>query len=158
MKPIKIDWDALDEAFHNQNDELVYYLDLVTGHVVLEGEGEDDDDYYPDDNDTSHPVVPAPTTSGAGTRAYVEPPGTERKLEWMRRFLAEVDDLQAESVDALKRALAAEDPAEALRGQINHDAEARDRWYLYRADRIHEFIEEWLAREGVATVGDPPWR
>ena len=37
MKPLKIDWDALEEAFNSQSEELIYYLDLVTGHVVLEG-------------------------------------------------------------------------------------------------------------------------
>jgi hypothetical protein len=34
-KPIKIDWDELESAFNNRNDELIYYLDLVTGQVIL---------------------------------------------------------------------------------------------------------------------------
>ena len=33
-KAIKIDWDELESAFDNKNEELVYYLDRVTGQVV----------------------------------------------------------------------------------------------------------------------------
>ena len=40
-KPIRIDWEDLEAAFENTNEELVYFLDLVTGRVILEGEGED---------------------------------------------------------------------------------------------------------------------
>ena len=36
-KPIRVNWDDLEAAFDNPNEELAYYLDLVNGHVVLEG-------------------------------------------------------------------------------------------------------------------------
>jgi hypothetical protein len=39
-KPIKIDWDELESAFDSKQEDLIYYLDLVTGQVILEGEGE----------------------------------------------------------------------------------------------------------------------
>ena len=40
-KPIKVDWDALEEAFDSRDPEVAYYLDRITGHVVLDGEGEE---------------------------------------------------------------------------------------------------------------------
>jgi hypothetical protein len=51
-KPLQIDWDELETAFENRNEDLTYYLDLVTGQVILEGEGEDahfDEDAEMDD-------------------------------------------------------------------------------------------------------------
>ena len=38
-KPIRVDWEELEAAFDSGNEELVYYLDSVTGHVLLEGAG-----------------------------------------------------------------------------------------------------------------------
>ena len=35
-KPLQIDWDELETAFENRNEDLTYYLDLVTGQVILE--------------------------------------------------------------------------------------------------------------------------
>ena len=43
-KPIRIDWEALEDAFNNRDEELVYHLDRITGRVELEGEGEEGDD------------------------------------------------------------------------------------------------------------------
>ena len=33
-KPIKIDWDELESAFDSKQEDLIYYLDLVTGHMT----------------------------------------------------------------------------------------------------------------------------
>ena len=33
-KPIRLDWDELEVAFTNHDEEIVYYLDLVTGNVT----------------------------------------------------------------------------------------------------------------------------
>ena len=50
-KPIRLDWDELEVAFTNHDEEIVYYLDLVTGKVIIDGEGEDDD--FDDEDDFS---------------------------------------------------------------------------------------------------------
>jgi hypothetical protein len=154
-KPLKLDWDRLEEAFSAQNEELVYYLDLVTGHLVLEGEGlhaaEDDDDY-----DVEGGPTPEPDHDDS-TRAYVTPPDLQLKIEWMQRFVDEVD-LGAEVGADFRQALEQDDPVAAIRDVLGRHAEGRDRWYLYRSDRLHELIESWLAEHNVATVDPPPWR
>ena len=38
-KPIRVDWDDLEEAFSNRRAESSSSLDAITGHVVLDGEG-----------------------------------------------------------------------------------------------------------------------
>jgi len=42
-KPIKIDWEELEDAFNSPPEEISSYLDGISGHVALEGEGEEDD-------------------------------------------------------------------------------------------------------------------
>ena len=34
-KPLHIDWDELESAFENRNEDLSYYLDLITGKVFM---------------------------------------------------------------------------------------------------------------------------
>ena len=70
-KKLRINWDDLEAAFDNRNEELVYYLDLVEGHVILEGEGEegdfDEDEEHFDASPSASPRV------NDGTRLYVDP-------------------------------------------------------------------------------------
>lgn len=153
-KPIRVDWDALVEAFHASNDDLVYYLDLVTGNVVLEGEEEGEDFEDEDFEQAAVPSVPVDDS----IRAYIRPLDTPRKLEWMRTFLDEgghgSDD---EAVAALRVAADDPDPAGALGAALQEHAEARDRWYLYRAERTQGVIDAWLHEHEVELVDPPPW-
>jgi hypothetical protein len=156
-KPIRIDWDELEVAFNNQNEELVYYLDLVTGHVALEGEGEQDD--LDDDDEHYERAIAAATASEPrddSTRAAIAPLGTADKLVWMERFLAdaEIDDA---SRDALREAMGADEPAPAISAVLREHDEARDRWYLYRAQQLRERMLRWLEKQGVAFIDPPPW-
>ena len=82
-KPIRVNWDELEAAFDNQSSDLVYYLDLVTGHVILDGEGEDP-------GDADDPAWTGGESADDGTRAYVEPLATETKVEWIRRYVADI--------------------------------------------------------------------
>lgn len=151
-KPIKVDWDELEVAFNNQDEELVYYLDLVTGHVVLEGEDDlDGEDGYYD----ARAASTAPKDDD--TRAYIAPLQMQRKLEWMRAFLDENEATHAEAVGKFREAMAAEDPAAAISATLREQDDIRDRWYLYRAESLHALIQSWLDERGVQTSTPPPW-
>ncbi len=158
-KPIRVDWDELEVAFSNHDEELVYYLDLVTGHVVLEGEGEEAD--FDDEDDYQHAAASqatAPRTPHEdATRAYVQPVSTELKLEWMNKFLVSAEGLDAEVAGKLSEAANAEDPALALADVLREHADERDRWYLYRSDRLQQVMKEWLGRHDVDPIDPPPW-
>jgi len=154
-KPIKIDWEALEDAFNNQNEELVYYLDLVSGHVVLEGEGEEDDD---DDEDYSIPATAPPPDYNASTRAYVEPPRTLLKVDWMKDFIETSTDLESELVDKLNGALDEDDPAPPIRAALAEHPDGRDSWYLYRSNRIRDLIDDWLEKHKIPTIDPSPWK
>ncbi len=156
-KPIKINWDEIEAAFDNKREDLVYYLDLVTGQVVLEGEGEeagfeDDDDLLEDNGKENGP--PRELT----TRLYIEPPDEEEESGWMESFVVESDDLDAAVVAKLTEALDSPGPVNAFRDALRADAAARDRWFLYRADRLHETVDAWLDANNVHAAEPPPWR
>jgi len=155
-KSIKIDWDELESAFNNRNEELVYYLDRVTGQVVLEGEGEDDfddDEEMIDDVSTQE----APQRSDS-TRLYVEPPDADELISWMQDFLEDTADLDSDVRGRLAEAVDEPEPVTAVRAILDENPEVRDRWYGYRSDRLHEDIEAWLDANEVGVVDPPPWK
>lgn len=157
-KPIKIDWEGLEDAFNNQNEELVYYLDLVTGHVVLEGEGEEDafedEESFYEAGAAAEP--PAPREDS--THLYVDPPDTPLKVEWMQAFLEEDAALHPQASSRLKEALTAENPVAEIGDILRDYPEERDRWFLYRSERLHEMIDAWLEGNAVEAIDPPPWK
>jgi hypothetical protein len=155
-KAIKVDWDALEDAFNNQNEELVYFVDLVTGHVHLEGEGEEDDDDDDENYDQSQHNLTPPDRNDS-TRAYVEPPDTVLKIEWLKAFMKDEESLDETLASQLQQALKENDPAPAIREALNQHPEGRDRWYLYRSVRIQQLIGGWLDEHEIITVDSPPW-
>lgn len=155
-KSIKIDWDELESAFSNRNRELVYFLDRVTGQVILEGEGEDDiDDDEEMIDDLAAQDAPQRTDS---TRLYIEPPDTDELIAWMYDFLEESTDLDPDLRSRLTEAVEEPEPVTAVRQILAENPELRDRWYDYRGTRLHENIEAWLDANGVSVVDPPPWK
>jgi len=158
-KPIRIDWDALERAFSSPQREDASYLDRITGHVVLEGEGEGED---LDDNEAAFEQVRAVNVVAAPvedpTRLAIRPPGTARKVGWLTAFLTRAEgEHPPEVVAELNEAMQAEDPAPILKEILHAHPEVRDGWWLYRAERIQEMIDAWLADHGVESTAPPPW-
>jgi hypothetical protein len=157
-KPIRIDWDELEVAFTNHDEEIVYYLDLVMGKVLIEGEGEDDDFDDDDDFSANRLVSSPPPPVDDSTRAYARPITTALKLGWMKQFLEDKDNgINADDRADLEAALASEDPAAALSEFLIGADEARDAWYLYRSDRLHDHIQSWLDEHEVTVIDPAPW-
>lgn len=154
-KPIRIDWDELESAFDSKHEDDLYYLDLVTGDLVLEGEGEGDDS--PDDDDMEEALEATTEPRDDAFRLYVHPPGAEEETEWMRRFVAAQPTIPAEASDELRAAVEEGSPF-AFREALRPHAELRDRWFLFRSERLHELIEDWLEDNGVQAAEPPPWR
>ena len=155
-KTLKLDWDGLEESFTNQNEELVYFLDLVNGQLKLEGEGvtetfDDDDDF-----DARAPAV-VPSRRNDPTRAYVQIPTTAAKIVWLEAFL-DAEEIDTEVSAELSEAMKGDDPAPAIRDILNRNTEIRDHWYVYRADRIREMIDAWLVEHHVVPLEPAPWK
>lgn len=146
-KQLKVDWDELEEAFARQHDDVPCYLDRVTGRVVLEGEGEEDD---PD-------LAPVGPPTDDAVRAFIHPPSTARKVAWMRVFLDTAKGLDASVIERLRVALDADDPAAEVGAVLREAPEERDAWFLYRSDRLHEMIVAWLEEKDIEPIAPPPW-
>lgn len=154
-KPIRVDWDDLEAAFTGKRGDLPYFLDLVTGEVVLEGEGEGDAD--DEGEDLEEALEADAVVRGDSARISIEPPGPEDELDWMHAFVSAAEDLPDGAAAALADALETEAPDEAFREALRDLPEARDQWFLYRLDRVHEWIEVWLAENDVVPADPPPW-
>ena len=150
-KAVKIDWNELESAFNNKNEELVYFLDRITGQVSLEGEGEDD--LEEDEDDLAEMSPP-----DESMRVRIEPPDTTELVAWMHDFIDEGGELDGEIASRLKEALDEDDPVPAVRALLDDNAEVRDRWFIYRSDRLHEAIDAWLDTNEVHATDLPPWR
>ncbi len=157
-KPIRIDWDELVGAFDNSSEELVYYLDLVSGHVVLDGEGEEDD--FDDDDENFVPAIPAAKAQSGSdkTRAYIERLTNDTKIEWLEEFLQVETGLDPAFAAAVRAALEEDDPTDTVAELLVANPDDKDRWYRYRRDRLQERIDVWLTEHQVVFVGAPPWR
>ena len=155
-KPIKVDWDELEEAFDNSDPELSHFLDRVTGHVLLEGEGEEDE-YEPNEGSYERGGRPAPSHSEDRTRVRVPQVASAQKLEWVGRFAADSVDLDDEVRSSLTAALEADEPVQAVLEILNANSEVKEAWYLYRAARLHETVERWVEELGIAVSAPPPW-
>ncbi len=155
-KPIRVDWEELETAFDQRDADMVYYLDRVTGHVVLEGEGEEKR-FTGDDGPYDGEGQAAPAHAEDATRAYIRPVTTEQKLDWVRRFIADVPELDPAFRSALAAALDAAGPAEAVIDVLNKNPEGKERWYLYRAERLHEAVELWVEAQGILVSEPPAW-
>jgi len=161
-KPIKIDWDALEEAFSSSQLEAASYLDRITGRVVLEGEGEDAE---LDEGEAGFEPAAAVARAVSGTppedpmHLPIRPPDVPRKIEWMKSFLEQTTDEHPPDVAAaITAAMGVENPTPVIKGILDRNPEVRDAWYLYRSERIQEMIDEWLADNGVDTTDPPPWK
>jgi hypothetical protein len=84
-KPLQIDWDELETAFENRNEDLTYYLDLVTGHVILDGEGEDA--HFDEDAEMDDAVDPDAAPRDESTRLYVVSFTDDDEIDWMDEFI-----------------------------------------------------------------------
>lgn len=148
-KPIRVDWDDLESAFNNRSQELVYYLDLVTGHVHLQDEGESDEE---------DPAIAGPTAAAEDTRALITPPDEDTEITWMVEFVDSADELGDELHAVLQDALDDDDPLDAFREALRDQDEVRSQWFLFRSDHVHDFIDTWLEANDVKLAEPPPWR
>ena len=159
QKPIKIAWEELEDAFSSKQKGLVSYLDRVTGHVVLEGEGEEDDrdeqeGHYPTGGAITQPTA---TVRNDPTRLKVNPPDDDLKIEWLELFIRK-EELDAELSEQLTETIDAENPAAEISRVLNQNPPVRDDWYAYRTERVHEMIDTWLSANGVEPVEPAPWK
>ena len=154
-KPLQIDWDELEAAFENRNEDLTYYLDLVTGQVILEGEGEDA--HFDEDAEMEDAVEADAAPRDETTRLYVVSFTDEDEIDWMDEFIEGDDAIPAELKETLSD-LVAQGPPQRFKDELRHHPDVRARWFLFRSERLHEVMDAWMESNKISPATPPPWK
>ncbi len=138
------DWAALETAFEHNAPDTHSYLDLETGQVVTVV------DSRPEDEEKRTQI-----RLNGSRYVHLDPASSREQYRWMERFVASVED------GTLKeRLILAIDGKGAFRRfkdvLLSYPVE-RDRWFAYRANLLHIYIDSWLEPRDVALGENPPW-
>jgi hypothetical protein len=140
----KPDWTALETAFEHNAPETHSYLDLKTGQVLTIN------DTRPEDSEKRQLV-----RHSDGRFVHLDPASSREQYRWMERFVQSVED------DSLReRLILAIDGKGAFRRfkdvLLSYPVE-RDRWFQYRANLLHIYINHWLDSQDMVLGEDTPW-
>ena len=140
----KPDWTAMETAFEHNAPETHSYLDLKTGQVVTIV------DSRPEDEEKRQLI-----RKSEGRFVHLDPASSREQYRWMERFVQSVAD------EALKeRLILAIDGKGAFRRfkdvLLSYPVE-RDRWFTYRANLLHIYINGWLEAQDILLGEIAPW-
>jgi hypothetical protein len=140
----KPDWTAMETAFEHNAPETHSYLDLKTGQVVTIV------DSRPEDEEKRQLI-----RKSEGRFVHLDPASSREQYRWMERFVQSVAD------EALKeRLILAIDGKGAFRRfkdvLLSYPVE-RDRWFTYRANLLHIYINGWLEAQDIVLGEAPGW-
>ncbi len=140
----KPDWTAMETAFEHNAPETHSYVDLKTGQVVTIV------DSRPEDDEKRQLM-----RKSEGRFVHLDPASSREQYRWMERFVQSVVD------DALReRLILAIDGKGAFRRfkdvLLSYPVE-RDRWFTYRANLLHIYINGWLDAQDIELGEVTPW-
>ena len=142
--PITVNWSDLEIAFERNSPDQESFLDLENGDLLSIVEGEPD-----------AAARRARVASNPERYLRIDPASSREQYRWMERFVQSVAD------DALReRLILAIDGKGAFRRfkdvLLSYPVE-RDRWFTYRANLLHIYINGWLENQDIV-LGEPaPW-
>jgi len=138
------DWTALETAFEHNAPETHSYLDLKTGQVLTIV------DSRPEDEEKRLLI-----RKGDGRFVHLDPASSREQYRWMERFVQSVEDPTLR-----ERLILAIDGKGAFRRfkdvLLSYPVE-RDRWFSYRANLLHIYINGWLETQDMEIGEVPPW-
>ncbi len=137
LKPVPIDWEALEDAFENNAPEVHSYLHLVTGEVLRVVDG------------IADPEMHARIASDAHYMR-VDPVSSREQYRWMERFIPMVDE--AELQGRLTAAIDGKGAFRRFKDALMAFGPERERWFAFRSERLRVFMEAWLAAHGLYAV------
>ena len=138
------DWTTLETAFEHNAPETHSYLDLSTGQVVTIV------DSRPEDEEKRQLI-----RRSEGRFVHLDPASSREQYRWMERFVQSVED-----PSLAERLVLAIDGKGAFRRfkdvLLSYPVE-RDRWFQYRANLLHIYINGWLNAHDFELGEQPPW-
>ena len=140
----KPDWPALETAFEHNAPETHSYLDLHTGQVLTIV------DSRPEDDEKRRQI-----RETTGRYVHLDPASSREQYRWMERFVQSVEDPPLS-----ERLVLAIDGKGAFRRfkdvLLSYPVE-RDRWFQYRSNLLHIYINGWLTAHDFELGEEAPW-
>ena len=142
LRDVAVDWEALADAFENNAPEVHSYLHLTTGEVLRVVDGVADP--------TMHVRI-----ASDGTYLRIDPVSSREQYRWMERFIPMVD--AGELRDRLTQAIDGKGAFRRFKDVLMSFAPERERWFVFRSERLRTFMETWLAAHAIQPVARPEW-
>jgi hypothetical protein len=144
MNPVPIQWPELEAAFERNAPNISSYLDVETGAVLSFVDG------VPEDEEQRAVVL------GDESRyILVDPASSREQYRWMEHFVASINDETLQ--ERLIIAIDGKGAFRRFKDVLLHYPSERERWFNYRAKRLHAYINEWFTKKGIETATEPPW-
>jgi len=144
MNPVPVVWPDLETAFERNSPEMSSFLNLETGEVLMLVDG------TPEDESRRSTAMMHPEQYTA-----IEPASSREQYRWMERFVTSVEDETLR--ERLIIAIDGKGAFRRFKDVLLHYPGERERWFSYRADLLHSFINEWLVENGIETDTISPW-
>ncbi|MBX3183988.1 MAG: hypothetical protein KIT72_00565 [Polyangiaceae bacterium] len=137
MREVPVDWEALEDAFENNAQEVHSYLHLATGEVLRVVDGIADPDMH---------------SRIAADDGYlgIEPVSSREQYRWMERFIPMVDDAALQA--RLTSAIDGKGAFRRFKDVLMAHATERERWFAFRSERLRVFMEAWLTANHLTPV------
>lgn len=144
MKTVPVQWVELEAAFERNAPNVSCYLDLGSGKVLtfVDGVAEDEEKRAVVINDEERYLL-------------VDPASSREQYRWMEHFVAAIEDETLQ--ERLIIAIDGKGAFRRFKDVLLHYPVERERWFNYRANRLHAYINEWLESRQIKTESPPPW-
>ena len=142
LREVPVDWEALEDAFENNAPEVHSYLHLSTGEVLRVVDGVADPQM--------HVRIASDTNY-----LRIDPVGSREQYSWMERFIPMVDDVEIRT--KLARAIDGKGAFRRFKDVLMGYAADRERWFLFRSERLRTFMEAWLSAHAIRATPRPAW-
>jgi hypothetical protein len=142
LREVPVDWEALEDAFENNAPEVHSYLHLTTGEVLRVVDG------------VADPQMHVRIASD-GNYLRIDPVSSREQYRWMERFIpmAVDEDLRA----LLAQAIDGKGAFRRFKDVLMNHAEERERWFVFRSERLRTFMEAWLGAHAIKAAVRPAW-
>ncbi len=137
IRDVPIDWEALEDAFENNAPEVHSYLHVPTGDVLRVVDG------------VADPQMHARIHADA---AYVRiaPVSSREQYRWMERFIPLVEDVDLRG--KLSASIDGKGAFRRFKDVLMTYAGDRERWFVFRSERLRTFMEAWLTAHAIQAV------
>jgi hypothetical protein len=141
-RDVPVDWEALEDAFENNAPEVHSYLHLTTGEVLRVVDG------------VADPQMHIRIASD-GNYVRIDPVSSREQYRWMERFIPMVEE--GDLRDKLTQAIDGKGAFRRFKDVLMSFGPERERWFVFRSERLRTFMEAWLAAHAIRPIERPVW-